>query len=79
MTPAFTERAVEQAALAWLESVGCQVTRYEARRPDAVPAANRKLPVESRPKALGTGSVGACPAGVRRPVAGSTANPPAAR
>ena len=27
-------------------------TRYEARRPDAVPAANRKAPLESRPKAV---------------------------
>ena len=30
-------------------------------RADAVPAENRKLPVLSRPKAVGTASVGACP------------------
>src|SRR6185503_19213620 len=33
------------------------LTRYEARRPVAVPAAYRSVPVESRPNAVGTASV----------------------
>src|SRR5262249_34176490 len=49
----------------------CWSMRYEARRPDAVPAANRKCPAGSRQNALGTGSVGVCPAAVRRPAARS--------
>ena len=47
--------------------------RYEARRPDAEPAAKTKWPAGSRQNALGTGSVEAWPAGVSRPEV-STAN-----
>ena len=48
--------------------------RYDARRPEAEPAAKRNRPAGSIQKALGTGSVDACPAGVSRPAA-STRNP----
>src|SRR6266404_2477064 len=51
----------------------CWLMRYEARRPDAVPTANRKCPAGSRQNALGTASVGVCPAAVRCPAAGSIA------
>src|SRR6201987_5348077 len=53
----------------------CWLMRYEARRPDAVPTANRKCPAGSTQNALGTASVGMCPAAVRCPAAGSTAKP----
>src|SRR5215475_11609497 len=49
--------------------------RYDASRPDAVPAAKTNWPVGSRPKALGTASVATCPRAVNCPVAASTANP----
>lgn len=39
----------------------CWLMRYEARRPDAVPTANRKCPAASRQNALGTASVETCP------------------
>src|SRR5215469_16171623 len=54
----------------------CWLMRYEARRPDAVPTANRKCPAGSRQNALGTASVGMFPAAVRCPAAGSTAKAP---
>ena len=40
-----------------------------------ISAAKTKLPSGSRAKALGTASVGTCPAAVSCPLAGSTANP----
>src|SRR5882762_7343384 len=75
------KRAASTAAGRWPTSTTasgvsaplCWLMRYEARRPDAVPAANRKCPAGSRQNALGTASVGVCPAAVRCPVSGSRA------
>jgi hypothetical protein len=49
------------------------LTRYEARRFEAEPAAKRKWPSGSRLKALGTASVAMCPMAVKRPEEPSTA------
>ena len=48
---------------------------YEAKLPDADPAAKTNLPAGSRLKALGTGSVGTCPIVANAPVEGSTVKP----
>jgi hypothetical protein len=49
--------------------------RYEASRPDWLPAAKRNLPSGSRLKAPGTGSVATCPIAVKRRVERSTEKP----
>lgn len=38
----FTESMVEQAALAWLESVGCRIAHGPEVSPDDVPVAERR-------------------------------------